>query len=527
MNWLRKSVIWQAPIWRAILEGLAAGLLFIIALILVADELPDPTMRSGFFFSSVLSGTVAGFRARPAGTNFKKRILRFMLAAFSLGVLFLLGARIASLILNYPIFFQRTGVGEFEAVLMLLGSGIVYGCWRIFGILWRRWQYLRRTRFAWSLTAAFVNIIVWAAAFILLSVFIYYIFQPVPDQTLAENTSWAARFLRELAIFFFPQLVIFWFALLFTLFVTIPPLLLFSYYSTRKLTRRIEALADATRQLQSGDFSARTNVIGEDEVAQLQTVFNQMAENLQTVTNALQNERDKVALLLETQKEFTASISHELRTPVATLRAYLENNLTQTTNLPENIRGDLEIMLRETEQLQKLVDDLFTLAQTEVNQLSLNLQRVEPVPFLEDWVKKYRPVAWKNQKITLQGDIPPDLPPIRVDPQRLEQILNNLVQNAVRHTLPGGMVQIQSSVIDNKVRISVCDNGEGIPPDEIEHIWERYYRGKNHQHQGTGLGLALVKELAESMGGMVGVESSPGEGSHFWVAWKQSDHVSP
>lgn len=520
MNWLRKSVIWQAPAWRAVLEGLAAGLLFIIALILVAEELPDPTIRSGFFFSSVLSGTVAGFRARPARVNLKKRVLRFIITALSLGILFLLGTRTASLIFNYPVFFQRSGVGEFGTALVLLGSGIVYGCWRVFGILWRRWQYMRRTRFAWSMTAAFINLVVAFAVFIMLVEFLYAISQNISASNNSIDASWIALILRELAIFVFPQLMIFWFGLVFVLFVTIPPLLIFSYYSTHKLTRRIEDLAAATRQLQQGDLSARALVSGEDEVAQLQTAFNQMAENLQAATKALQNERDKVTSLLKTQKELTASISHELRTPVTALRAYLENNLTQTTNLPENIRSDLEIMLRETEQLQKMVDDLFTLAQAEVNQLSLNIQNVTPASFLEDWVKKYRPIAWKNHKIILQGDIPPELPSIRADPQRLEQMMNNLVQNAVRHTLPGGLVQVEANLIENKLRISVRDNGEGIPPEDIDHVWERYFRGKNHQHQGSGLGLALVKELAESMGANVGLESTLGEGSHFWVEWR-------
>jgi len=305
--------------------------------------------------------------------------------------------------------------------------------------------------------------------------------------------------------------------------VTIPPLLLFSYFSTRKLTRRVEALAETTRQLQTGDFSIRTQVNGEDEVAQLQYAFNQMAENLNNATQALQSEKDKVTSLLNTQREMTASISHELRTPVATLRGYLESNLAQNQALSPKLRNDLEIMAHETEQLQKMVDDLFTLAQRETNQLSLNMLPVDPASFLSAWVEKFKPIAWKNHKVDLQSVLAPNLPVIQADPQRLEQIMNNLVQNAVRHTLPGGLVQVEAALIENGLRISVRDNGEGIPPENLEHVWERYYRGKNHQHQGSGLGLALVKELAESMGANVGVESMLGEGSHFWVEWEVSD----
>lgn len=515
-------MVWQAPAWRAVIEGLVVGLLFIITLILVADELPDETIRAGIFFGSVITGTIAGFRARPSDATLKKRILQFFLAASSLGILLLLGARAVSLMLNYSVFFQRTGIGEFDVVLMLICSGMVYGCWRAFGIVWRRYQYMRRTRFAWSMTATFANIVVAFAVFIMLVEFLYSMFQNFSASDATINASWAARILRELAVFVFPQLIIFWFGLIFVLFVTIPPLLIFSFFSTRKLTKRIEALADATRQLQQGDLSARALVSGEDEVAQLQTTFNQMAENLQKATQALQSERDKVASLLNTQREMTVTISHELRTPVAALRAYLENNLAQNTELPPKLRNDLEIMAHETEQLQKMVDDLFTLAQRETNQLSLNFTTVEPGIFLANWVEKFRPVAWKNHKVDLQYTLPPELPSFQADPQRLEQIMNNLVQNAVRHTLPGGLVQVEAVLCEDRLRISVRDNGEGIPPEDVDHVWERYFRGKNHQHQGSGLGLALVKELAESMGANVGVESALGEGSHFWVEWKQS-----
>ncbi len=518
---IKKSIVWQTTALRAVAEGLVIALLFMTALILVAYELPDATIRSGFFFGAVIAGTIAGFRARPATTNLFKRVLRFVFAALSLGSLMPLCTWIISEIVKQPGFLERSGIGETQSILLLASSAIVYFCWRVFGIVWRRWQHMQRTRFAWSLTAAFANIVAAFALFLMLIFFLYSLFEKYPVDVAAANASWTARILRELAIFVFPQLMIFWFALVFTFFVTIPPLLLFSYYSTRKLTRRVEALANATRQLQNGDLSARTPVSGEDEVAQLQTAFNQMAENLQNATQSLQTERDKVSALLKTQRELTVTVSHELRTPVATLRAYLENNLAQNPNLPPNLHNDLEIMAHETDQLQKMVDDLFTLAQREANQLSLQLQPVDPVSFLADWVEKFRPVAWKNHKVELQCVLHPDLPIIHADPQRLEQIMNNLVQNAVRHTLPGGLVQVEAALLGDKFRISVRDNGEGIPAEEVEHIWQRYFRGKNQQHQGSGLGLALVKELAESMGAAVGVESYPGEGSHFWVDWKE------
>lgn len=519
---IKGPIIWQASAPRAVIEGLLGALFFITMLALVARELPDATIRSGFFFAAVIAGTICGFRVKPLDTSLFKRLQRFTFTALSLAILLPICTWIIGQIAGQPDFLTRSGLWGGFSILMLAGSGIVYFCWRIFCNTWSRWQHMRRTRFAWSLTATITYIIVAFALFIMIIFFLFSLFQEYSGDTV-DNISWAAWILRELAVFVFPQLFLFWLALVITLLLAIPPLLFFSYLSTRKFTLRIEALAKTAHQLQTGDLSARTPVNGIDEVAQLQATFNQMAENLQNASQALQAEHDKEAMLLNTQRELTAAISHELRTPVATLRAYLENNLTQNSNMSPKMHSDLEIMQHETDQLQKMVDDLFTLAQSEVNQLNLMLQPLNLVPFMVDWVEKYKPVAWKNHKVDLQCILSDDIPVILTDPQRLEQIMNNLVNNAVRHTPPGGLVQVQIIPYETKVRISVNDTGDGILVEDIEHIWQRYFRGKNNQHQGGGLGLALVKELAESMGANVGVESHSGEGSQFWVDWKIVD----
>lgn len=516
-----KASIWNTSVPRALLEALLTALAFITTLILVSDELPEATINSGILFTSVIAGTISGFRIRISDAPLQKRAVRFILVSLTLSSLLTsLTWLICVLAGKTNLLIGNNDINQWLAILILLACPAVYFCWRLFGIVWRRWQQMRRTRFAWSLTAAFANLITGLILFVWVIYFTLNLFDGYSSNVDLSTASWMARVLRSLAVTVFPWLMIFWLGLVIAMMVTIPPVMLFSYLVTRKLSLRIEELARATQRLQSGELSARTAVNGYDEVAQLQTAFNQMAENLEYSNHALQAERDKVTTLLKTQRELTATISHELRTPVATLHAYLENNLTQNTALAPDLHDDLTIMLHETQQLQKMVDDLFLVAQSDANQLSLNIQPVQLVPLLMDWVHKFQPVIWQSHKVDLQCETNANLPVLQVDPQRLEQIVNNLVQNAVRHTPPGGMVQVQATAVEqDKIRLSVRDTGEGIPADEVEHVWQRYFRGKHNQHQGSGLGLSLVKELAESMGAQVGVESQPGEGSHFWVEW--------
>ena len=130
------------------------------------------------------------------------------------------------------------------------------------------------------------------------------------------------------------------------------------------------------------------------------------------------------------------------------------------------------------------------------------------------------PLAWQTGRVEVVSDIPAHLPPVLADPVRLDQVLANLLRNAIRHTPPGGLVAVRAFVDSNAVRFDVCDTGEGIPAEDLPHIWERFYRGANGRSRdsgGAGLGLALVKELTEAMGGSVSVESAPDQGACFTV----------
>jgi signal transduction histidine kinase len=235
----------------------------------------------------------------------------------------------------------------------------------------------------------------------------------------------------------------------------------------------------------------------------------------------LQGERDTVRILLEARRQLVASVSHELRTPVATMRGYLESSLEHWhESPPETLHHDLEVMEREVVRLQSLIADLFTLARTEVRRLEMYAAPVDMAQLVEGIVEKMAPLAWKTGRVEMVAEVSSNLRPARADANRLEQVLQNLLHNAVRHTPPGGIVAVAVEEDDDSAILHVKDTGEGIAAEELPHIWGRFYRtdrSRERPEGGTGLGLALVKELTEAMGGSVSVESKLGEGSCFTV----------
>lgn len=177
-------------------------------------------------------------------------------------------------------------------------------------------------------------------------------------------------------------------------------------------------------------------------------------------------------------------------------------------------------MCGEVVHLQRLIDDLFSLARVEVDRLEFSLEVIEILPVLDRIVKSASPITWRKGKVQIVADLPHELPQVEVDKDRLEQIVNNLVQNALQHTPPGGVIAISAWGEEETVCIRVKDTGEGIAPEELPLIWEPFYRSIDslaNRGAGAGLGLALVKEMTEAMKGSVVVESEIGEGSCFTV----------
>jgi signal transduction histidine kinase len=297
---------------------------------------------------------------------------------------------------------------------------------------------------------------------------------------------------------------------------------LVAYLLSRRLVARLERLGRAAESLAAGDLSSRVEEGRPDEVGRLARRFNDMAADLERTLSDLQDERDRVSGLLDARRQLVAGVSHELRTPVATVRGYLESALRRDGTVSGELRADLETMEREVARLQRLIEDLFTLSRATVGRLELRLGPTDVGAVVRRLTDTMAPLAWGQRRVQVIAEVAPELPPARADAQRLEQIVSNLLGNAVRHTPPGGLVAAAIAAEPEVVRVEVRDTGEGIAAEDLPHVFERFYRGRNGESDGdesggAGLGLALVKELVEAMGGSVEATSTPGEGSCFTV----------
>ena len=408
----------------------------------------------------------------------------------------------------------------YTELLRVFLTGVIGGGLLIFGMFFfmrmvlgliSYWNRLRRTRIRWALTHAHLLVALLGAGLISALVILLDISTRPGD----------GKLLQLLPILFFLLLLT-----CIGLAIVMPPSAIFSYFFARRLTRRIETLAKATSALRAGNYHVRLQVQGEDEIAHLQADFNAMAVSMQRAMSDLQAERDNVSTLLKARRELIASVSHELRTPVATLRSYLESTREHWEETPSpTLRHDLEIMEQETIRLQALINDLFTLARAEVGRLEMRCEPADVGAAARRVAETMAPLAWQSGRVEVIADTPSEIPLAQADVTRLEQVLQNLVHNAVRHTPPGGIVALTAQSAPDAVVLQVKDTGEGIAPCELPHIWERFYRterARENPSSGTGLGLALVKELTEAMGGAVTVESTLGEGSCFTLRLRRA-----
>ncbi len=215
------------------------------------------------------------------------------------------------------------------------------------------------------------------------------------------------------------------------------------------------------------------------------------------------------------RRDFVANVSHELRTPLSILRGYLETLLENPKQPPAELLRIFEVMERHSNRLTLLVDDVLSLAKLEGAGASLDFTTIRPANFLaammRDWEKKF---AAKNLHAELEAD--DELPPLQVDEGRLQEIVYNLLDNAVKYSDAGGRVIVRAERHDGYLCISVSDDGVGIPARDLPRIFERFYRAdKSRQRErgGTGLGLSIVKHIAQLHGGRVEAESEPDRGT--------------
>jgi signal transduction histidine kinase len=385
------------------------------------------------------------------------------------------------------------------------------------------WLTLQRRKLRWQLVQAQINV-VFILLIIPIGVLLYGGSRYLSTRLAPSDGNTVENIVLRVAYRVIPALALIVVLFGLALILVIPPSIAVSYFSAKRMTRRLEQLAAATAAIREGDYSARVVARGSDEVAALQTNFNSMATMLETYIEAVEDERDKIARLLEQRRELVASVSHELRTPLTIIRGYLDSSLSQNGRLDPALERDLTVMHGEAVRLQRLIDDLFALSRAEVGSLSLHKRETDIARILQRCVEATGPAAWRTQRVEVLLDTQPDLPVLTIDADRLEQIVLNLITNAVRHSPPGALVHIEAIRDVDVLQIDVADTGEGIPPDEIEKIWDRFYRGSNvTDARGSGIGLAVVRELTEAMGGEVSVVSVPGEGSRFRLRFPIDD----
>ena len=219
------------------------------------------------------------------------------------------------------------------------------------------------------------------------------------------------------------------------------------------------------------------------------------------------------------RRELIVNVSHELRTPIASIRGHLESLQMTGEDLPSGQLAYLEIAQRETERLSALVDDLLSLARSDAGELHLDLTAVDASQVVEEVFQTLAPLARRERQVTLTRTTPPDIPPVLADRQRLVQVLLNLARNAITYTPEGGLVSISLEAAgETQVAVTVADTGIGISQDELDNVFDRFYRSDASRARATGgfgLGLAIVRDLVTAMGGSVSAESAEGEGSRF------------
>jgi len=286
----------------------------------------------------------------------------------------------------------------------------------------------------------------------------------------------------------------------------------------RRLNAPLQRLADAARAVAAGDLGQQVEAGGSIEVAQVGQAFNEMTAALQEAETLRQN--------------MVADVAHELRTPLSVLQGNLWAILNDAYPLE---KAEISRLYDETRLLSRLVEDLRELALADAGQLYLDLRPTDVAQIIRHTVNNFG-LAAEVQEVSLSARLPDDLALAQADPDRVAQVLRNLLVNALRHTPPGGSVTVSASCMIRTLEISIADTGEGIAPEDLPHIFERFWRadpararsriGDEERLAGsTGLGLSVTQSLVEAQGGRIRVESTPGQGTVFRFTLPLVEHA--
>lgn len=257
----------------------------------------------------------------------------------------------------------------------------------------------------------------------------------------------------------------------------------------RRMAMPLGNLIDAARRIESGDYSARVPEWGSADIRSVARAFNSMSARLRTQD--------------EQRRSFLADVTHELRTPLSVIRGQAE---AIADGVYPADAAHLAPILDATSALDRLVEDLRTLVLTDAGSLVLHKESTDVGGLVRDTVESFRTQA-EAAGVELEAEVADNVPNAEIDPARIRQVIGNLLSNAIRHTPSGGLVRVVAGSADDRVTVTVTDTGEGIPPDLLPHVFERFVKAPNSS--GSGLGLAIAHDIVAAHGGRIEASSSP------------------
>jgi len=276
--------------------------------------------------------------------------------------------------------------------------------------------------------------------------------------------------------------------------------LLIGIFIAKNLTKPINLVKDATSKMAKGDFKTRAKKISNDEIGILADSFNKMAEDL--------------GRLNEMKNEFISNISHELRTPLTSIKGFAITAMDKTKD--KEICEYLEIIDKESDRLAHLVDELLDFSRMELDNIKLNFEDLSLNELLNETILLLKPIS-KNYQIEIvyeQSDCEAN---IEGDKNRLKQVLVNIIDNGFKASASGSILKIVLYCDENNGVIKISDQGKGISPEELQYIFNKFYRGKNAKYSGTGIGLSIAKKIIEMHNGNIEVRSELNKGSDFII----------
>ncbi|MGD9029059.1 MAG: HAMP domain-containing sensor histidine kinase [Anaerolineae bacterium] len=283
------------------------------------------------------------------------------------------------------------------------------------------------------------------------------------------------------------------------------------YLLSISLTDRITELNQAAKEVSEGHLGVRVPVRGRDEMAELARAFNEMATGLEQAAR----QQQQLEML---RRDLVTWIGHDLRVPLTSIRVIVEALADGVVEDPATVQRYLETAQHHIRSLSQLLDDLFEVAQIDAGGMILERRPGSIRDLISDTLGGFSALA-AQRGVKLEGATAPDVDPVRIDAQKIERVLSNLLDNALRHTPAGGVVRVSASGDAEGVQVEVRDSGEGISAEDLAHVFDRFYRGDEEADRGgdrVGLGLAIARGIVEAHGGHIGIDSAVGGGTRVW-----------